>query len=183
MTRPILWALGIMASAVVSTHQLTDKLKLLSPAAPGRAQAAEPSPLSPLVDAALSRPDAGAPHLLTLAADPRGHFSTYAVIDGVSVKVLVDTGATSVALPRSVAQRAGLRFTDRDFRRPASTANGVVMTAPVRISELRLDSIVVRNVEAVVFPDAALGATLLGMSFLGRLDKVEMARGRLTLRG
>lgn len=182
MTRPILWALGILTSVVVSTGQVTDKLRFLAPTASTRPQAAEASPLSPL-DAALSRPDARGPRLLTLAADSRGHFSTFAIMDGVSVKVLVDTGATSVALPRSVALRMGLRVDERAFRRPASTANGVVMAAPVRISEVRLDSIVVRNVEALVLPDTALDTTLLGMSFLSKLDNVEMARGRLNLRG
>lgn len=170
MARPIIWALGVLAVTALATTRFGETVKAMRLA----------KPKEPVAVSAEARPG---PRLLTLAADPGGHFTTYALMDGVSVKVLVDTGATSVALPRSVASRAGLRVTDRDFRRPVSTANGVVMAAAVRVGEIRLDSIVVRNVEAMVLPDAALGTTLLGMSFLSKLDDVSMSRGRLNLRG
>jgi aspartyl protease family protein len=64
-----------------------------------------------------------------------------------------------------------------------STANGVVQTAPVRIREIRVGDILVRDVEAVVLPPRALGVSLLGMSFLRRLEGFEIAKGRLVLRG
>ena len=57
------------------------------------------------------------------------------------------------------------------------------MVAPVRIRELRVGDIAVRDVEAVVVPEGRLGTSLLGMSFLRRLKGFDMAGGRLTLRG
>lgn len=178
MPRPILWALGIAGCTALSSLQIGDRLKaagLLGGPRPAQAaQAAAPA-------RAAGAPESG--RVLTLAADHQGHFSTFAIMDGVSVKVLVDTGATSVALPLSEARRIGLRLSERDFRRPVQTANGTVSAAPARIAEIRLGSIVIRNVEAVVLPDRALGTTLLGMSFLSRLDDFGMSRGRLNLKG
>jgi aspartyl protease family protein len=57
------------------------------------------------------------------------------------------------------------------------------MVAPVRIRELRVGDIAVRDVEAVVVPEGRLGTSLLGMSFLRRLKGFDMAGGRLTLKG
>ena len=55
--------------------------------------------------------------------------------------------------------------------------------APVRIPVVRIGTISVRDVEAVVVPRGRLATSLLGMSFLRRLGDVSMTRGRLTLRG
>lgn len=111
----------------------------------------------------------------------RGHFMFNARMNGRSVKVLVDTGATSVAINRSTARRIGIRLRDRDFRHRASTANGVAMYARAKIDEIRIDGIRVYNVDAAVLDDSSLGGTLLGMSFLNKLKSFEIKRNKLTM--
>jgi aspartyl protease family protein len=77
----------------------------------------------------------------------------------------------------------GIRVSERDFTRRSSTANGVVATAPVRIREIRIGDITLRDVEGAVLPPRALSTSLLGMSFLKRLEGFEISKGRLLLRG
>ncbi len=97
--------------------------------------------------------------------------------------MLVDTGASLVALSHEDAALLGIRVSQKDFTRRSSTANGVVETAPVRIKEIRIGDIVMRDVDAAVLPPRALNTSLLGMSFLKRLDGFEISKGRLLLRG
>lgn len=118
---------------------------------------------------------------VTLAADARGHFVANLQINNVIVRTLVDTGASTVALSAEDARRVGVFPTGADFRIPVNTANGVIRAAQVRLPEVRLNGIVVRDVEAMVMPAGRLEGTLLGMSFLRRLGGMEFAQGRLVL--
>ena len=96
--------------------------------------------------------------------------------------MMVDTGATVIALSAEDAAQAGIRPLRSDFRGRVATANGSIEVAPVRLGEVRLGGIVVRDVEAVVLPPGALRGSLLGMSFLRRLAAFEMGGGRLVLK-
>ncbi|MCR4282687.1 MAG: TIGR02281 family clan AA aspartic protease [Bauldia sp.] len=120
-------------------------------------------------------------HQVAVRADRSGHYLVDAVIDGHAVEAIVDTGATTVALTSETARRLGLVPAQSDYTLEIRTANGVVAAAPVTLSEVRLDRISVRNVEAVVVPGDALPVNLLGMSFLGRLTKFESGGGELVL--
>jgi len=117
---------------------------------------------------------------VALAADSRGHFVTTARINGRKVTVLVDTGATSVAISDETARSLGYYLTKSDFTGRVSTANGVIPVARVTLREVTLGNVTVRNVEAAVSP-GDLGVNLLGMSFLGRLSKFEVDDGELVL--
>jgi aspartyl protease family protein len=117
----------------------------------------------------------------TLRADPRGHFLGEAVVNGRRVDVMVDTGATSVALTDETARRLGIHPAASAYNVPIATANGMARAAMVRLSEIRLGGVTVRNVDALVAQREALGINLLGMSFLSRLSKFEMAHGQLVL--
>jgi aspartyl protease family protein len=117
---------------------------------------------------------------VALAADARGHFVTTARINGRKVVVLVDTGATSVAISAETARSLGIYLTKSDFTGRVSTANGVVAVAPVKLREVTVGNVTVRNVEAAVSP-GDLGVNLLGMSFLRRLSKFEVDDGELVL--
>lgn len=116
-----------------------------------------------------------------LRARPDGHFYTEARLNGRPVPVLVDTGASMVALPYEAAEKAGIYVSDRDFTMRARTANGVSRIAPVTISSIEINGIIIRNVRAAVAERGAMHITLLGMSFLGRLQRAEISRGRLVL--
>ena len=116
-----------------------------------------------------------------LAAGNYGHFYADAEINGRSVNVVVDTGASMVALTYEDARRAGFSLRDSDFTGRTSTANGVSRVAPVMIDRLSIGDIEVRNVPGVVAAEGALHTTLLGMTFLGKLSSVAMKSGRLVL--
>jgi aspartyl protease family protein len=121
------------------------------------------------------------PYDVTLAANDQGHFETEAELNGRSVDVMVDTGATIVAMTYEDAERAGIYLKPSDFTHKVSTANGEAKVAPVTISSVSIGSITVRNVEGAVAESGKLHKTLLGMSFLNRLSRVEMRSKNLVL--
>lgn len=117
-----------------------------------------------------------------LRAAENGHFMTSAYINGCSVKMLVDTGASTVALRHEDARRVGLRPDDLDFDIPVSTANGIVNAARIRIDRIEIGGIRVEDIDGIVLPKGALAGSLLGMSFLSRLRSFEVRDGVLNLR-
>ena len=181
MTRPIVWALGTLVSIGLSTTLTGRRLAEFAGALkPQRADAATPvvsGPPRPTLPANVPE------RRLVVAGDGRGQFYARPLIDGIETAMLVDTGASFVSLKAEDAARIGIRPSPAEFTLRISTANGIIMTAPVRIREIRLGDIVLRDVEANVVPSGRLGANLLGMSFLRRLRGFDIADGRLTLRG
>ena len=169
MTRPIVWALGTLATAALSASAAGDRI----------AARFGLSSTPPQASAAQSVSQAA---MMTVSADLRGHFIVHPTLDGRRLRMLVDTGASLVALSHEDARLAGIRVSERDFTRAIGTANGTVQAAPVKIGELRIGDITVRNVEALVLPQGRLETSLLGMSFLRRLGGFEISQGRLTLR-
>jgi aspartyl protease family protein len=120
--------------------------------------------------------------LVEIRAGAGGHYHTSAEINGRPVDVMVDTGATMVALTYEDAERAGLLLKPADFTRAVSTANGVARIAPVILDRVSIGDIMVRNVAASVSERGRLHTTLLGMSFLSRLERVDMSSGILVLK-
>lgn len=118
---------------------------------------------------------------VVLRADQRGHFEVDARVNGTPIAVMVDTGATSVALRYEDAARLGLRPLPSEFDVPIATANGTTKAARVMLGEVRIGDVRVRQVEALVVPAKALTTNLLGMSFIRRLGKVELKGDRLVL--
>jgi aspartyl protease family protein len=117
----------------------------------------------------------------TVLADRRGHFQVEGAVDGRRLDFMVDTGASYVALRERDAGKLGIFPAARDYTGRSSTANGVIKVAPVRLSSLEVNGIRVYDVQAVVIPDDSLGVNLLGMSFLSRVRRFEMANGRLLM--
>ena len=122
-----------------------------------------------------------ASRVVELRAGSLGHYHAEAEINGRRVNVLVDTGATMVALTYDDARTLGLSVRDSDFTHRVSTANGFGRVAPVTIDRISIGDITVRNVQGAVMEQGKLGMTLLGMSFLGRLQRVDMRAGTLVL--
>jgi aspartyl protease family protein len=91
--------------------------------------------------------------------------------------MMVDTGATLVILSREDARWAGINPTQEEYAMPATTAKGVVLLAPVVLDEVVVGEVAVRNVPAAVLPDNTLQVGLLGMSFLSKLSRFEVAGG------
>jgi aspartyl protease family protein len=110
-----------------------------------------------------------------------GHYTVEARMNGRPIEVLVDTGATLVAINESTARRLGIQLTPADFKYRVRTANGITEAAAATIKEIRIGQVIVRDVEASVSRDSALSTTLLGMSFLGKLRKVSFEGGDMIL--
>ena len=117
-----------------------------------------------------------------LPISSNGHFITSADINGSNIKVMVDTGASTVALSHEDAEKAGFRPYDLEFNVPVSTANGIVEAAAVTIRRIDVGGVTVEDVKGMVLPKGAMSGTLLGMSFLSRLDGFEVKDGVLLLR-
>lgn len=128
---------------------------------------------------AMSPPASGQAAQVVRGAD--GHYWAEAEIDGRAVRVLVDTGATVVALTRQDAQRLGLKVTSADFNRAVQTASGEAKAASVTLASVSVAGATVRKVEALVVEEG-LSHSLLGMSYLGRLSRFEASPAGLTLR-
>lgn len=106
----------------------------------------------------------------TLIADAGGHFVTTVAINGVSMKFMVDTGASLVTLSSGDAQRAGIHYRAGQ-KAVLQTANGTTPAYRVKLDTVRLGDITLNNVDGVVVEGSVMGNLgLLGLSFLNRLD-------------
>ncbi len=106
---------------------------------------------------------------VSLYADSAGHFLGNLSINGASLKYLVDTGATTVALNSGDAKFAKIDY-EKGERIAMSTANGIVSAYLVRLNTLKIGTITLNNVEATVNEGGSPTVVLLGMSALNRLD-------------
>lgn len=118
---------------------------------------------------------------LTVDSDRLGHFRVDARIDGQSIDFLVDTGASVIALRETDAARARIFPSASDYNAAISTANGKIKAARATLNRVEIGGITVYDVQAVVLPDEALAQSLLGVSFLSKLRRYEVANGRLVL--
>ncbi|HVZ05182.1 retropepsin-like aspartic protease family protein [Hyphomicrobium sp.] len=103
-------------------------------------------------------------------------------INGQPMQALVDSGAATIVLRRSDAEKAGVDVRSLTFDTPLKTANGTTYLAPVRLKSVRIGEIVADDVEALVAKPGALNENLLGQSFLRHLTSYEVAGDFVTLR-
>lgn len=111
---------------------------------------------------------------------PDGHYYLNAEINGVAMRLVVDTGASQIVLSRADAARVGIDTETLVFPGRALTANGAVRTAPVRLDSVAIGPILDSNVRAVV-NGGEMAGSLLGMDYLQRFSRVEITAGRLVL--
>ena len=109
-----------------------------------------------------------------------GHFYVTAQVNGKPVEFVVDTGATDVVLTRDDARRVGIDLAALAYTGTATTANGVVRTAPAKIDEIALGQLADRNLRVLV-NEGQMDRSLLGMTYLRRFSKIEIAGDRLIL--
>ncbi len=119
--------------------------------------------------------------VVEIKAGAQGHYFASAEVNGRPVDVMVDTGASMVALTHEDARKAGVFVRSADFTQSVQTANGVARFAPVTLEKVSIGNITVRNVTAAVAEPGRLRTTLLGMSFLSRLERVDMRPGLMVL--
>jgi aspartyl protease family protein len=85
---------------------------------------------------------------VTLSRSSDGHFRTEARVDGRRLELIVDTGASQIALRASDAARLGIHPTPRDYNVRVSTANGITRAALIQLQRVEVEDIVVRDVIA-----------------------------------
>ncbi len=115
-----------------------------------------------------------------IAADARGMYFTFGNINGHSVKFLVDTGATSVAMNALDARRLGIQYRINGIPTTASTASGIARAWAVKLKSVRVGQLKLNNVPALVIDGSHPTEVLLGMTFLGEL-KVSKEHGMMVL--
>ncbi|MDJ0642119.1 MAG: TIGR02281 family clan AA aspartic protease [Erythrobacter sp.] len=118
----------------------------------------------------------------TLHRQSDGHFYASAHVDGVPVRMMVDTGASVIALTGSDAAAIGVQWDESQVRHIGQGANGAVYGVNTRLDEVEIGGITRRNVSAVVIPQG-LGVSLLGQSYLSQIGAVEIADDRMIMSG
>ena len=118
-----------------------------------------------------------------VARTANGDFDVTTQINGARVAMVLDTGASSVVLTRDDAKAAGLPLEVLAYTANIDTANGRTRAAPVTLDRIAVGGLVERSVEALVAQPGQLKTSLLGMSFLNRLQSWEVRGDRLLLRG
>lgn len=119
----------------------------------------------------------GSTHSVTLKRGPDGHYRAEALINGQKVNVLIDTGATGVAISQRTADKLGLKSVSAITTK---TASGDSVGYLVRLDSVKVGGVEARNVSAMIAP-GLLGDALLGMSYLGRMD-VRLYKGKMTIK-
>ena len=130
--------------------------------------------------ASVSRTTSELTNQMTLRPGHGGHYFLTAEIGGADIDFLVDTGASLIALSYEDAERVGLDPDSLDYTGRVQTANGITLVAPVTLDTVRVGQLEVDRVEAVV-TRASMGTSLLGMSFLRRLEGYQVEDGNLVL--
>jgi aspartyl protease family protein len=142
---------------------------------------AQAKPPQPTVGVAQEAAPAAYDRSVVIPRDSRGHFATDVRIEGQHFNIMIDTGASVIALTESDAARIGVRPRLSDYKATVTTANGTVKAAPIRLASVDVGGLEVRDVDAMVLPDGALSENLLGLSYLSRLKRFEFANGKMVL--
>jgi aspartyl protease family protein len=173
----VFFAIAAIGAALAMTGAMPGLIQDFASPSP---RAAQPSAQAPSAQP-VAQPPRGFGEV-AIAADRGGQYSTDVVINGQDVKMMVDTGATMVALSSQTASRLGISPFPGDYKGRVQTANGIARVAPVTLKEMQVGGIALYNVEAWVLDSGAGNVDLLGMSFLKRLASVEQRSGTLVLR-
>jgi aspartyl protease family protein len=122
-------------------------------------------------------------HTVELARSRAGDFPILAQVNRAHISMILDTGANSVVLTNEAAKAAGLPLEMVKYSVNVETANGRALAAPVTIDRIAIGNIAERSIPALIAPPGTLKTSLLGMSFLDRLQSWEVRGDRLVLHG
>jgi aspartyl protease family protein len=175
----------LLMTAVLIAMRLIDRISIALPVLGAFLLAAVVSWPEDAPPLAGLKPSLDAPIIYSateLKADGSGHYFAEADINGTTIPVMVDTGASGVALSYEDAEKVGLRPHGLDYDTPVNTANGIVKAARVKLRRVEVENVRVRDVDGMVLPEGALRGSLLGMSFLSRLSSFKIENGVLYLR-
>lgn len=109
-------------------------------------------------------------HISITLYPENGHFYANGVINGITLRYLVDTGASDVVLSGDMADRMNIDYKKIGRLGSAQTASDIVPAYFVTLSDITVGNITLHNVEAAILKGSYPTPTLLGMSFLRQLD-------------
>ncbi len=169
---------------------MTFGLALIVPNLPSAAgpasDAAATDKQAPLVASAVAPSSSPAPVGSGMSAEltrgPDMHFRADALVNGQRVQMLVDSGASLVALPEPLARQMGIAPPPTAFTGHARTAGGDVAYAPIHLASIRIGDVERVDVPAAVMQGDALDTPLLGQSFLSMLSEVTISGNSMRLR-
>lgn len=118
-----------------------------------------------------------------LARNRNGDFHIDTHVNGSKIAMVLDTGASSVVLTHDAAKAAGLPLEMVKYNVPIDTANGPTRAASVTLDRVAVGGLVERSVPALIAQPGQLKVSLLGMSFLNRLQSWEVRGSKLMMRG
>jgi aspartyl protease family protein len=179
--RVILVATLGAAAALLGSFSLLERLPAPAPVAAAPAPAAAPSAPDNAAAGGVAGRRVFSYRESALRADAHGQYAADALVNGLPVHMLVDTGASDVVVSASTAARLGL-IPSEGRRRAIQTANGQSTAAPAVLSRLSFGGLYMNDVEALILAPEAGEVNLLGESFLKRLVSVEQRDGMLILR-
>ncbi|MFC4254311.1 TIGR02281 family clan AA aspartic protease [Altererythrobacter xixiisoli] len=132
-------------------------------------------PVATSEPAVTARTDApqGPAGAVTLPRSENGHFYAPVTIDGRAVEMLVDTGASVIALTGADAAALGFDWNEDEIVPVGRGASGTVMGKAIVIDQVQMGDLAAERIDAVIVP-AGLTTSLLGQSFLSRIGPVEM---------
>ena len=122
-------------------------------------------------------------HTVELARTNTGDFRIGTEVNGVRINMVLDTGASSVVLTNEAAKAAGLPLEFVKYSVNVDTANGHTLAAPVTLDRIAVGGIVERQVPALIAQPGQLNQSLLGMTFINRLQSFEVRGSKVMMRG
>jgi len=171
-------AVALLVMSVLTVSALKERwfsrlFQIAAPPAPAVvapvAQAPKPAPARPWGQVELS-------------PDSLSQYRARVEINGARIDALVDTGASHVFLTAEDARLLNIDPPSQAFTAKSQTANGVALNAPVRLREIRVGDITVYDVQAFVAQPGKAQISLLGMSFLSKLSKFQVADGKFVMK-
>lgn len=129
------------------------------------------------------RPVSRGVHTVEIVRGRGGEFRVAAQVNGVNIPMLLDTGASSIVLTQDAAKAAGLPIEMLAYDVMVDTANGRTRAASVTLDRVRVGDVIERAVPALIAQPGQLRQSLLGMSFLNRLESWEMRGDKVLMRG
>jgi len=164
--------ISTLAASALSNHWFSRLVEARAPAAPA-GLAPPPKP------ALQARAGWGQ---VELSPDALSQYRARVEINGARIDALIDTGASHVFLTAEDARLLNIDPPASAYTARSQTANGVALNAPVRLREIRVGDIVVYDVQAFVAQPGKAHISLLGMSFLSKLSKFQVADGKFVMR-
>lgn len=173
MKKALLPAVALFSAAALGLVALREVVTVSMDATPALASEVETAVDSPPISAHQIR-------TASLRKEGDGHYWASARVNDMPVKFLVDTGASLVVLTERDARRIGINTDKLQRTAEVRTAAGRVKASTTTIAEIRIDDVSIRNVPAVIIEEG-LEHSLLGMSFLNRLDRWDVTPSAIVI--